>query len=179
MYRTRDTARAEEFLAKLTQRFHIVDLGELQWFLGMRILRDRNARKLWLVQDDYWEKLYSRFNLSEVGKRHIKVPRWRELKEFEGKTSAALKKDYLEKVGSLLYGAVTTRPDIAEAASHLSRYSKNPSPIHHDALVKAMLHGYHIRYLAIQYGGDEEPNVRSLLCSSDASFADNPDRRSS
>ncbi|RYP17079.1 hypothetical protein DL767_010081 [Monosporascus sp. MG133] len=179
MYRARDTARVEELLAKLTQGFHIIDLGELQWFLGMRILRDRKARKLWLVQDTYWETIYLRFNLSEAGKRHYKVPRWRELKEYEGEASAASKKEYLEKIGSLLYGAVTTRPDIAEAASHLSRYSRNPGPIHHDALDEALLYGYHTRHLAIQYGGDEEPNVRSLICSSDASFADNPDRRSS
>ncbi|RYP28346.1 hypothetical protein DL768_011228 [Monosporascus sp. mg162] len=161
MYRTRDTVRAEEFLMKLTQRFHIIDLGELQWFLGMRILRDRKAKKLWLVQDTYWKKLYSRFELSKLEKRHFKVPRWRDLKEYEREAPAASKKLYLEKVGSLLYGAVTTRPDIAEAASHLSRYSKNPSPIHLDAVDEALLHGYHTRYLAIQYGGDEEPNELS------------------
>ncbi|RYP58910.1 hypothetical protein DL770_010326 [Monosporascus sp. CRB-9-2] len=112
MYGTRDIARAEEFFAKLTQRFHIVDLGELQWFLGMRIIRDRQVRKLWLVQDTYWEKIYIRFNLSEAGKRYTKVPRWRDLEEYEGKASAASKKDYLEKVGSLIY--VTTSSTEAE-----------------------------------------------------------------
>ncbi|RYP41367.1 hypothetical protein DL768_010500 [Monosporascus sp. mg162] len=134
------------------------NIDELVYFLKMRILRDRKAKKLWLMQDTYWEKIYSRFELSKFKKRHFKVPKWKDLKEYEGEAPAASKKLYLEKVGSLLYKAVTTRPDIAKAASHLSRYSKNPSPIHLDAVNKALLHGYHTRYLAIQYGKDEKPN---------------------
>ncbi|RYO95097.1 hypothetical protein DL766_009876 [Monosporascus sp. MC13-8B] len=132
-HKTRDTAHAEEFLEKLMQRFHINDLGELQWFLGMRILRDRAARKLWLSQDTYWEKLYTRFELSKLGKRHFKVPRWRDLKD----------------------------------------------PTHLGAVDEAILHAHSTRTLALEFGGDEDPNLRSFLCASDASFADNPDRKSS
>jgi hypothetical protein len=31
------------------------DLGELKWFLGVRVVRDRPNRKLWLCQDSYIE----------------------------------------------------------------------------------------------------------------------------
>ncbi|KAH7112782.1 hypothetical protein B0J13DRAFT_575355 [Dactylonectria estremocensis] len=29
------------------------DLGDLQWFLGIRVIRDRPGSKLWLCQDSY------------------------------------------------------------------------------------------------------------------------------
>ena len=37
----------------LTEPFDIKDLGELKWFLGVRVVRDRPNRKLWLCQDSY------------------------------------------------------------------------------------------------------------------------------
>jgi hypothetical protein len=40
---------------------------------------------------------------------------------------------YQRKVGSLLFAAVTTRPDIAFATSRLARYMLNPGPAHHAA----------------------------------------------
>lgn len=42
------------------------DLGELKWFLCIRVLRDREARKLWLCQDSYIEKIV---NLYRINKR--------------------------------------------------------------------------------------------------------------
>ncbi|KAF2972324.1 hypothetical protein GQX73_g1215 [Xylaria multiplex] len=40
---------------------------------------------------------------------------------------------YQQKVGSILYAAVITRPDIAFGASRLVRFNHNPSPEHHKA----------------------------------------------
>ena len=48
LFRHKDISRAEEFIADLKRLYEMNDLGELQWFLGIRILRNRAARKLWL-----------------------------------------------------------------------------------------------------------------------------------
>ena len=37
------------------------EIGDLKWFLGIRVIRDRAQRKLWLCQDAYIEKVYSQF----------------------------------------------------------------------------------------------------------------------
>lgn len=37
---------------------------------------------------------------------------------------------YQRKIGSLLYAAVTTRPDIAFSTSRLARFLTNPGPEH-------------------------------------------------
>jgi hypothetical protein len=39
------------------------DLGELSWFLGIRIIRDRPHRKLWLCQNTYIKKIANTFYL--------------------------------------------------------------------------------------------------------------------
>ncbi len=40
---------------------------------------------------------------------------------------------YQRKIGGILFAAITTRPDIAFAASRLSRFNRNPGEIHHKA----------------------------------------------
>jgi Reverse transcriptase (RNA-dependent DNA polymerase) len=52
------------FEQALFERFKIRYLGDLQWFLGIRINRDRHARKLWLCQDSYIAKIATKFNLT-------------------------------------------------------------------------------------------------------------------
>ena len=42
------------------------DLGELTWFLGIQIIRDRTHRKLWLCQDSYVEKITKAFHLEDL-----------------------------------------------------------------------------------------------------------------
>ena len=42
---------------QLINSFSMRDLGELHWFLNIRIIRDRPARRLWLCQDSYVDSL--------------------------------------------------------------------------------------------------------------------------
>jgi len=56
-----------------------------------------------------------------------------ELFPYEGKASFHEISTYQKKVGSLLYAAVITRPDIAFATLQLARFNVNPSPEHQKA----------------------------------------------
>ena len=40
------------------------EIEELKWFLRIRVLRDRKARKIWLCQDSYIDKIATTFNLT-------------------------------------------------------------------------------------------------------------------
>lgn len=40
------------------RRFPMRDMGELKWFLEIRIIWDRTQRKLWMFQDSYIKKDY-------------------------------------------------------------------------------------------------------------------------
>ena len=98
-----------------------------------------------------------------------------ELLPYEGKASTHEISTYQRKVGSLLYAAVITRPDIAFATSRLARFNVNPSPEHQEAADRALCYLQKTRSLALQFGGGDDFEVAS-----DASFADNSlDRKSS
>jgi hypothetical protein len=54
------------FEKALMQRFEMRILNSLQWFLNIRIIRDREKRKIELCQDSYIIKMTSKFNLKKV-----------------------------------------------------------------------------------------------------------------
>jgi hypothetical protein len=100
-----------------------------------------------------------------------------ELGPYEERASYCQINLYQRKIGSLLYAAVTTRPDIAFATSRLSRFLTNPGPNHHAAADRVLLYLKRYKDLGLQFGGTGEDN---FTVASDASFADNTiDRKSS
>jgi hypothetical protein len=99
-----------------------------------------------------------------------------ELMPYKDRASYSEINSYQRKIGSLLYAAVTTRPDIAFATSRLSRFLTNPGPSHHAAADRVLLYLSRHRTLGLQFGGKED----TFTVASDASFADNTlDRKSS
>ena len=84
---------------------------------------------------------------------------------------------YQQRVGSLNFAAVITRPDIAYAASQLARHLKNPMQKHADIADRVISYLYFSRNYAIEYSGRQ--NSRLFLCSSDAAFGDDIETRRS
>jgi hypothetical protein len=87
-----------------------------------------------------------------------------------------------EKVGSILYAAVVSRPDISFAASQLSQFAVNPSPEHLRCANRVLSYLQTTKYYAIQFSGSvatptevETGDDEVLQLSSDASFADDPE----
>jgi hypothetical protein len=58
---------------------------------------------------------------------------------------------YQRKIGSLLYAAVITRPDIAFAVLRLSRFITNPGTKHHEGADLVLHYLKNIHSLAPQY----------------------------
>lgn len=98
-----------------------------------------------------------------------------ELRPREGLATPAEINRFQRKIGSLLFAAVTTRPDIAFATSRLARFLVNPSKQHQDAADRTLLYLLSTRSKALQLGQGDNFEVAT-----DASFADNTlDRKSS
>jgi hypothetical protein len=49
VYRLKDQHKIDEFEVKLQAKYKVRTLGECSYFLGIRIVRDRGQRKLWLL----------------------------------------------------------------------------------------------------------------------------------
>ena len=178
LYRKQDEESVEQLFAKLEAKYEMRSEGDVKWFLGIRVIRDRKRRRLWLCQDSYIEKITQKFALLDGKPRFPSVPAPQTpLERFEGQANPQSIKRFQEKVGSILYAAITVRPDVARAAAQLSRHLRNPSREHHAAADQAILYLYATRFLAIEYGGPSSDEA--LVIASDASFADDEESRRS
>jgi hypothetical protein len=105
-------------------------LGEAISFLNIRILRDIKAKKLWICQDGYIDKLCVKFGIDELMRTATPLISSYRPQPFEGQATIQQIIEMQEKVGSILYAAVVSRPDISFAASQLSQFTINPSYEH-------------------------------------------------
>ena len=111
----------------LYRRFKITDLGESKFMLGMRIIRDRAARTITLDQELYITKSLVKYGLAQC--RPTSTPG---ASSEDDTTPSALDeptdlKLYQEKVGTLLYASISTRPDISYAVNKLSQHMQAPT----------------------------------------------------
>ncbi|KAG0155339.1 hypothetical protein PDIDSM_914 [Penicillium digitatum] len=143
------------------------------WFLNIRILRDRDQKKLWLCQDSYIESMTNKYNL--VTTRKVGSPLGVEpLVPYDGVATPSQIHGYQAKVGS-------------------AQIPDESRPKHMDAIDRIIQYLYETRYWAIEYGtrprdayptqSENNPGLslaaKSIEFASDASFGDNRDRKSS
>ena len=172
--------KVDEFQAKFFDAYHMRYLGELEWFLGIQISRDREARRLSLSQDSYIDKLTAKFNISTQTKCPGSPLPYEELAKSTDQATAQEIYAYQQRIGSINFAAVITRPDVAHAASKLSEYLTNPSKWHLECANQVLLYLAHTRNLSIEFDGQmTDSRRRVFLASSDASFANNLDTRQS
>ena len=159
IYKKRDSAYFNQFVRKLQQKFQFRDLNELKWFLGIRVDRDRPARKLWLCQDTYIRKIANKHHLLDNTKPpNTPLPSERMLAAGEDYAARAqLIFAYQQRVGLLTFASVVTRPDISHPVSKLSTFLKNPTQQHVDAANRAISYLYSTRAYAIEYSGTAHP----------------------
>lgn len=176
-----------QFKTAVNNKYGIKDLGEAISFLNIRILRDRKVKKLWICQDGYVDKICSKFGIDET-LRTATTPLATSYRPqpFEGQATTQQIVEMQEKVGSILYAAVVSRPDVSFAASQLSQFCTNPSPEHLRWANRVLSYLQTTKYYTIEFLGSVERSAEVetsdedvLQLSSDASFADDPETRKS
>ncbi|KAI0996919.1 hypothetical protein K3495_g11263 [Podosphaera aphanis] len=166
-----------QMLQKLTEKFEFRILGELEWFLGVKISRNRINKILRLSQQTYIEKTCREYGCCET-KSRINTPLTSDkmLRNIHQATPDEIKL-YQKKVGSLIYASGVTRPDIARAVSHIAEFMSNPSTAHLEAVDHCLYYLYQTRELVIKYTKSAEGS-ETVNCSADAAFANTEERRS-
>jgi hypothetical protein len=139
--------------AKLHEVLKIEDLGPCEQFLGIRVIRDRQARTIHLVQDQYIEKVLKAFQMENSKPMSTPIAAGLVpllvLSTLEASTSDI--REYQSAIGSLMYALTQTRPDLAYAVSKLSRYSHNPGENHWKAVRHVFKYLSGTRTLGITY----------------------------
>lgn len=173
-----NTKRIMDDLKKqLGARFEIVDLGEARWLLGFEIHRNRATRTISLSQASYIDTVLDRFHMTDAYTLTIPMDphvtlHGLELTDDERREMA--RKPYARLVGSLMYAAIGTRPDIAFAVSTLAQFMANPAPVHWEAAKRVLRYLKGTRDLRLTFGLSTD----GLTGYSDADWASQPHRHS-
>nr|KYP66486.1 Retrovirus-related Pol polyprotein from transposon TNT 1-94 [Cajanus cajan] len=150
-----DVQMIKNLKVELSKAFDMKDMGAAKHILGMDIIRDRKAGKLWLSQERYIERVLERFNMKNakpvitplVG--HFKLSK-KSCPTIREKMSTI---PYSSAVGSLMYAMVCTRPDIAHAVGVVSRYLSNPGKTHWEAVKWILRYLRGTSKLCLRFGG--------------------------
>jgi len=132
--------KIQELKDELKKHFKLRDLGPTEFLLGIKVERDRSKRTLHLSQHQYTLDILKRFDFDNCSPVSTPLnPGIKLSKDQCPKTPAEVEAmrsiPYAHAVGSLMYLAISTRPDIAYSVGVLSRFSANPG-LQHWAAVK-------------------------------------------
>ena len=130
----------DAFARLLQRQFKVRELGDMSFFLGCRIIRNRTLRKLWLVQDAYVEQVAQKHYLTVAAREETPIVSHHMLQKApEGYgASKNLQGRYQSLVGSLMWPAMQTRPDIGFVVGLLARHLTNPTPQHWTAAFQVL-----------------------------------------
>ena len=119
--------------AKLGKHFTITDLGEAKQIVGLELERNLEEGTLKLSQTQYIQRTLEKFGMADSHlvstplDPNIKLIKLLDMEHYDIP-------DYRSAIGSLMYMAIGTRPDISFAVQHLSQFMNNPAPAHWMAL---------------------------------------------
>lgn len=130
-------------LAELRKHFEVTSEGDLKWFLGIKVERNRAARTITLSQEAMVKSVLERFHMTESNPVRTPLDSNTRLSRTMSPTTDKEKEEmkqvpYREAVGALLYIAQSTRPDISTAVGALSRYLSEPGQAHWTAAKRVM-----------------------------------------
>ncbi|CAI7909184.1 unnamed protein product [Closterium sp. NIES-54] len=112
----------KEVMLKVQDKFKCKALGDVSFYLGLHIERDVEKRCMRVHQRKYLEALAANFGQSEG---HVATPFPSGFKCVKGPEEESVgeeeRRRFHSLVGSLIYAAVNTRPDVAFATGQLAR----------------------------------------------------------
>lgn len=153
------------------------DLGPAKAILGMAITRDRSNHTIYLDQQKYTRDILTRYGMEKCnGSQTPYVHNSKLLQVMSPPTPDQLQHDYQSMVGSLIFLAVSTRPDISYAVAQVSRFASKPQKEHFDAIKRILRYLQATSQYRLQLGG----SIAKLVGYSDADYANSDfDRRRS
>ena len=160
----------------LAARFKMKDLGKLHYCLGISIQHDEERGSLWMDQRQYIQSLLKRYGLSQAKTATTPADINVKLVKNDGVSKPVNPLNYQSMVGSLLYAAITTRPDTGQAVGAVSKFNSCPTKAHLTAVKRIFRYLKGTIDLCIKY---ERSADNHLVGFSDADWAgDLTDRHS-
>lgn len=155
----KDEKEIYRLLDEISKEFQITFSKKLQnklTYLGMVIKIDKDG--IFVNQPHYTEKILRKMKLEQCNPVSTPIEQGMitKIKDFKNDEALPVNNNYREAIGSLLYLATITRPDISFAVNYLSRFCNQPMKSH-QAMVKRVFQYLRGTVTAgIYFGGGKE-----------------------
>jgi hypothetical protein len=162
---------------KLSDTYTLTVNNDMSYYLGFHIIRNRPERSIILSQRGYIDVVLDRFHIPD----DIVYPStpMEYIKPTDNVKPILLLPhqvtDYQSRVGSLLYLAIMTRPDILYAVSSLSRIAVTPTNLDLLAINRVLLYVAGTREKGLKLCSEDGITLYATV---DASYACHPDFKS-
>ena len=117
-------------ISQLNQEIEADDRGAISFYLGMEIEREGPRGPIHIHQREYTLNLLSSWKMQNCKPASTPWPSGTILTKCDGKHCELKCNEYQSLIGSLMYLAVISRPDIAHAVSRLSQFNAHPHAEH-------------------------------------------------
>ena len=166
----------DEIKKILKAEFKMTDMGELQYYVGVSVIQDKQNSRVWLHQKQYINKIIEKFGQAEAKTVSTPADMNVKLTKDDGVSKPVDPTQYQSIIGSLLYLAVATRPDIAYSVGVLSKFCSKPSEAHLTAAKRVLRYLKGTQNFGLKYEGSVS---ESLEVYADADWAGDIDDRHS
>jgi hypothetical protein len=94
LYHWTNKDKAQLFISELKNIYNLHNLENIEWFLRVRVIRDRAARKIWLVYNIYIKKISKKFVLNSWKCLSTPLPKTELVKNTKNQATPAKIKEY-------------------------------------------------------------------------------------
>jgi transposase InsO family protein len=155
---------------QLSTAFSMSDLGPVNYLLGMRITRNRTNHTIQIDQTKYINEKLAQYNMADCKERATPL----EQPDGDETTTELLdlnRYPYRSAVGSLIYLATCTRPDIAHAVGELGRHMQAPRQSHWAAVKRVFQYLQGTKQHTLTYGTNSSMRPTAYADASWGTFA--------
>jgi len=157
-------------IEKLKNKYTISKESNINKIIGINVYKTKDGYKI--NQKDYIDKVIKKYNMNKT--KTMKYP-CRKISENDRKNSKPIDiNKYKSLLGSLLYIAVKSRPDISYAVNQAARICEEPTLVDYNALLTILQYLKSTKEKSIHYNGKNK-----LVGYSDADFANDENTRRS
>ena len=183
MIATKNPEDAQNTLKQLEKVFKLRNLGPTSFILSVNIEHDRSKKQLSLSQKQYIVDLLQHYSMEDCSGVDTPVDPNNKLSKAQTPSNEEEKQKmtsypYAQLVGSLMYLAICTQPDISYAVGLLGRYSANPGLTHWKAAKHLLRYLQKTKEYKLIYKPDNN-QLEPFTTFSDAAFANDIDSRRS
>jgi hypothetical protein len=166
----------DKLYRELANNFPVKDLGFPTKVLGIEIRKvttDDQKFQLYIHQNDYAKAIVQKFAPEMRSIRTIPVDEILESNENDPLLEPDMHRRYQQIIGSVLYLAVCTRPDLSYCSSLLGKFSAEPRESHLKAAFTALAYIKGSQNLGLKYCQDDFDEIN---CFSDSDHCSEQDR---